>query len=45
MDTNKITVLCSKSDRIFENGKSVERMLDKIDDIRSIVIKRPYTDF
>lgn len=45
MDTDKITVLCSKSDRIFQNGKSAERMLDKIDDIRTIAIKSPYTDF
>ena len=45
MDTNKITVLCSKSDRIFENGKFAERMLDKIDNIRTIVIKSSYTDF
>ena len=45
MDTDKISVLCSKSDRIFQNGKFAERMLDKIDDIRSIVIKSPYADF
>lgn len=45
MDTNKITMLCSKSDWISENGKSAERMLDKIDDIRTIVIRSSYTDF
>lgn len=45
MDTDKISVLCSKSDRIFHNGKSAERMLDKIDDIRTIIIKSPGFDF
>ena len=45
MNTDKITVLCAKSDRIFHNGKEAERLLDKIDDVRTIVIKSPYSDF
>lgn len=38
MDTSKITVLCSVSDRIFEKKKKAEKMLENMNEVNSLRI-------
>ena len=39
MDTSKITCLCNKSNRIFENRKRAEQLLNVIYDVTYIAIE------
>lgn len=44
MDTSKITVLCSVSDRIFEKKKKAEKMLENMNEVNSLRISSSYSE-
>ena len=45
MNTDKIYVLCTTSDRIFEKKKKAEALIDCVSEIRSVKLNSPYGEF